>query len=1188
MPLLRRIFPRRSRAESRRLLYVNAICFVLCTAILSAGSTVELARGQSGRRDLGGGGRHEYTIDLLANQLLSLTVVKDDLNLAIKISDPAGQLKLELLSRKPGPLRLSFVADSSGPYRLEIRSLEDDSFSGRYELNVEEPRAATAPDRRVAAADASLAAAEKLRAEWRGPSLRKAVTEYLNAYGLLESAARRGEAAEALDRAGEIHFILGEYPQALSFFRRALQIRRGLSDRRAEALSLNNIGYVHVYAGELDEAFRYFSRTLAAAEDAPPGGSRVRAQSNNHIGEVYYARGNLKMALSHFHKALEMWGAAGDRAGRALAHLNLGYTYADSGDLRKATDSFQQALLLYRAVEDRRGEALSETAIGTVFSFLGEKQIALDSHKRAMEFFRAIGDRSGEAVTLNSIGRAYEDLNEPLTALDHYSLALRLYRESGNLDSEAVTLYYIGRLYHSQRDVERALLFYDRSIALSRRTGKTRLEAYGLLGVGVLYGSAGQGERALAQFGRVLQFYRSVGDRRGQALALNSVGYTHYLAGDKERARAYFEEALPLSRAAGDRGGEAAILYHLARCERDLGRLDEALARMEESARITESLRVKVTSQILRTSYFASVQERYRFYLDLLMQAHARRPDGGFSAAAFQISERARARSFIELLNEGRVDIRQGVDPGLLERERTLQQSLSSKAEYQMRLLNGDGAEEAAALEGELRRLATEYEEVQAQVREQSPHYAALTQPPALRLEDVQAELRGNDALLLKYARGNEKSYLWLVSQSEVLSVELGESERVEKMARELYALLAARQPADGETFQDYQRRVDEADRQYWRLASDLGELLLGKVADRLGSRRLLVVPEGALQYIPFEALPSPGGGARTGGAGFVPLFLNHEVVYLPSATAMVTMRRAGDDRAPAGMTVAVLADPVFDRDDPRVGARVEPGADASPVGGAGRQSPALQSVALARGRAAVSRLPFSLREAETIFAFAPSGEGFVATGFEANRGAAMSPDLGRYRIVHFATHGVVDNRHPELSGILLSMVDRDGRPENGLLQLHDIYNLKLSADLVVLSACDTGLGKDVEGEGFVGLTRGFMYAGSRSVVASLWKVDDRATAELMGYFYEAMLQDGLPPPAALRAAKEAMWRQGRWKHPYYWAAFVLHGEERKAAGGLNRRIVFGVGVLTVVFGLAAAAARVFRGWRPRPQQTRV
>jgi CHAT domain-containing protein len=169
-----------------------------------------------------------------------------------------------------------------------------------------------------------------------------------------------------------------------------------------------------------------------------------------------------------------------------------------------------------------------------------------------------------------------------------------------------------------------------------------------------------------------------------------------------------------------------------------------------------------------------------------------------------------------------------------------------------------------------------------------------------------------------------------------------------------------------------------------------------------------------------------------------------------------------------------------------------------------------------------------------------------VVTGFEANRETVINSDLSRYQIVHFATHGLINDEHPELSGILLSSVNKSGEQEKGFFQLHDIYNLNLSAKLVVLSACSTGLGKDVKGEGLIGLTRGFMYAGSKGVVASLWKVDDRATAELMGYFYEAMLKDNLPPAAALRMAKEKLRRQKQWREPYFWAAFVLQGEYRE------------------------------------------
>jgi CHAT domain-containing protein len=190
-------------------------------------------------------------------------------------------------------------------------------------------------------------------------------------------------------------------------------------------------------------------------------------------------------------------------------------------------------------------------------------------------------------------------------------------------------------------------------------------------------------------------------------------------------------------------------------------------------------------------------------------------------------------------------------------------------------------------------------------------------------------------------------------------------------------------------------------------------------------------------------------------------------------------------------------------------------------------------------------RLRFSRQEADAVAALAPANGSLKATDFAASRATATSPELGGYRIVHFATHGLVNNHNPELSGIVLSLVDEAGRPQDGFLRLHDIYNLKLGADLVVLSACRTALGKDIRGEGLVGLTRGFMYAGAPRVLASLWNVDDRATSQLMRQLYVGVLKQNQSPAAALRAAQVAMWKSSRWQSPYYWAAFAMQGEWR-------------------------------------------
>jgi CHAT domain-containing protein len=294
------------------------------------------------------------------------------------------------------------------------------------------------------------------------------------------------------------------------------------------------------------------------------------------------------------------------------------------------------------------------------------------------------------------------------------------------------------------------------------------------------------------------------------------------------------------------------------------------------------------------------------------------------------------------------------------------------------------------------------------------------------------------------------------------------------------------------------------------------------------------------LHYVPFAALPLPGAG----GASPDRVVERHEVVYLPSASVAGLIRAEHQQRRPAERLLAVLADPVFEAADQRLtGDRVSAGrsaasrtrtierlADVSPLEG---PEPGWQ----------VSRLPFTRREAAAIVAVAPDSGARLATDFDASRELVLSGELASYRYIHFATHGFYDSDFPELSGIVLSLFDRRGRPVNGFFRLHDIYNLKLNADLVVLSACQTGLGKHVSGEGLIGLTRGMLYAGASRVAASLWNVDDAATAELMQHFYAGMLREKISPASALRAAQLRMLRTKRWSDPWFWAAFVIQGD---------------------------------------------
>ena len=442
-----------------------------------------------------------------------------------------------------------------------------------------------------------------------------------------------------------------------------------------------------------------------------------------------------------------------------------------------------------------------------------------------------------------------------------------------------------------------------------------------------------------------------------------------------------------------------------------------------------------------------------------------------------------------------------------------------------------------------------------AQIRASSPRYADLTQPQPLGLAKIQQQVLDPDTLLLEYALGDNASYLFVASQTELTSYHLPKREEIEAVTRRVRDLLTAPQPQPDDTAAKFQARIKKAGADYWTQAAALSRMLLGPVASQLSGKRLLIVADGALQYLPFGALPAPEMGRRGDGATgrkgkrrpvapsphrpvvFTPLIVNHEIVHLPSASALAVLRRELAGRQPAEKAVAVLADPVFSADDSRVksGGKTQAGGEAAPG----------LTLAIDDVRGDLRRLLMTKGEAEAILSVTPPSAGLKALDFQADRATATSDELSRYRIVHFATHGLLNSQHPELSGLALSLVDERGRPQDGFLRLHEIFNLRLPAELVVLSACQTGLGKEVKGEGLVGLTRGFMYAGAARVVASLWRVDDTATAELMELFYRRMLRDGMRPAAALREAQVEMWKRAPGRSPFYWAGFVIQGEWR-------------------------------------------
>ncbi|MFN7948530.1 MAG: tetratricopeptide repeat protein [Blastocatellia bacterium] len=1045
--------------------------------------------GVAVERELKGGQSHHYQMTAEAGQFVRIVVTQKGINVVVRVSSPDGKplWEVDVAGQTEGIEEVSLIAEQAGNYRIEIAPVDKDAGAGRYEAVLTDLRAATQPEQKRWEAEKLSNEAAGLIDQGTKDSFAAAVTKLESAVALNHAAGYQVGEIITLLMLSNVHQNLSEYQKALDRLSQALLLARAAGERRYEATILNN------------------------------------------LGTVYALLGQPQQRLEVLKQALPLVRTAGDRVTEAVLLSNLGNAAHNLSDFQQALDYFAQALPLLQAA----------------------------------------GEQRFVAITLNNIGAAYRNLGEATKALEYYQQALPLLRADGDKVNEAVTLDNIGVLYRSLDDAPKALEYFNQALSLRRATGNKRGEAVTLDNLGSTWRMMGDASKAAEYHQQALELFQSIGERYKAAITLDNLGVAYRELGKSGQALDSHRQALQLLKETGDRLAEARALRNIAHLEREAGKLAEAQNHIEEAISRIEFVRAGVRNQETRSSFFATVADFYEFRTDLLMQRHQAEPNAGHDQAALAASEQARARSLIELLGEARADIRAGIAPALLEHERSLRERLTARLDDLTRLLTGRHTEaQQKAAEKEISDLTDEYRQAQTEIRKNSPRYAALTQPQPLTLAEIQKQVLDDDTLLLEYAPGEKRSWLWVVSSSSISSYALPPRAEIEAAARKVYDRLIARPGKTGAT-----------DAQFSAQASALSRMLLpGPAVTQLGHKRLLIVAPGALAYLPFAALPDPSvvsrqlsvvrgqssvagrrathtqqsamdNGQRTTDSQ--PLIASHEIVSVPSASVLAVIRREIAGRAAAAKTVAVLADPVFESNDPRLALAVKKNSGNS-LAQASKDEASVMTATLRRAvsgvnatRAGFARLPFSAEEAEAILSVAPSGAGLKATGFRANRTTATSTDLSQYRIVHFATHGLLNSAQPELSGLVFSLLDEQGRAQDGFLRLHEIFNLKLNADLIVLSACQTGLGKEIRGEGLVGLTRGFMYAGTPRVVASLWQVDDLATAELMKRFYRGMLKENLRPAAALRAAQLELSQQKRWAAPYYWAAFTLQGEWR-------------------------------------------
>lgn len=1091
-------------------------------SVVAAGQTTVTDLSKPIERDLKGGETHTYQIATSASEYLHLVVEQKGIDVVVAIFSASGEKITEVDSPNgtQGPEPVEFLTATASSIRLEVRSLEAGASAGRYELKLIERRTANPKDKDWIAARAALNDGEMLRAQATRQAIQQAVGKYQTALKLFQSVGDVQGQATCLNAIGTCLVSLGQSQQAISFFEQALLLAASLKDSRGEGYVMLNIGNAYSALGEKLTAIRYYLQ-----------------------------------ALPHFE-------AAHDEYARAKALNGIGAAYAETGDLQKAADYYNKALTLREKIEDPNSLAETLSNLGQVSDVLGKKQLALEYYRRAVEILRKTENRVRQTIVLINIGSVYSSLGESKSALQFYEKALVLAELLGDQRTQAAILNNIGTVWFGIGDPIAALPFFTRSLPLWEAIGNQLGRAATLNNIGKIQALQGDTSKAKDTFDQALQIRKKLNDHLGQAQTLNNLGWLAAMVNDHNTAIELYSQSLVLDTQIGNRWGQSQTLFNLTKSLVAVGKLAEARAKIEESLKLIEFIRSNVGTQASRSSFSATVHDHFELYIDVLMLQHQANPKAGHDLEALTVSEQARARTLIETLLEAGADIRQGIDPKLLEREQTLEHRLSEKLQRLTLLLNNPHSQDQeAAAKTEIDLLTKDLSLVQAEIREKSPAYAALTQPQALTVQDIQQKVLDPKTVLLEYFLGEKQSYVWAVTPTSAKVFVLPPRQEIELAARQVRELLISRNVRERNLgLKPRAAFIADADAALPQAAAKLSALILGPVAGELGKKRLLIVADGALQYIPFAILPKAGstaGKGKSAKANPATVFLieDHEIVTLPSATTLTVLRTQAAGRKPAAKTLAILADPVFGgTDDERM----------EPIRGKleARKTDSLNSlkqeqIALrllertedtasteTRSGLRIPRLPFTRTEADQIAALVPKAASVMkATDFAASVETVHKGELNTYQFVHFATHGLLDTERPELSSLVLSLVNEQGQLEDGFLRAIDLYNLNLNAELVTLSACETGLGKDIRGEGLVGMTQGFFYAGAKRVTVSLWSVSDKATADLMTRFYTKMLRAKMTPAAALRAAQLELLRGKQWSAPYFWAPFVIQGE---------------------------------------------
>lgn len=1178
-----------------------AILFFVCFSIKGYAQTklIELEIGTPVVAELNTGDTHIYSIILNANTQFNVNVESTGIDIQIELIAPTGEVlnKVNEFSSLNAVERLVDVSENSGIYKLRIKSCGHRTPKGKYQIELLNSNIVLNSEtynfyllaRKTFMAGQRFEETEGKSEEENIKFWRLAVSEYEKCVGIYKSVNDVHRVCEIASKLADIYcsYLYSDpdsYENAMKYYQLCLQNYKSIQSAFGESTALNNIGYVfneqkkYSYAldyyqksatisreilrdsyeegltlynigvvtniqGKLDEALQYYEKAIELLEEAKV--FSLCGKMCNELLRIYKQRKQKELALKTYDRQLQFYELANDYNSVASSLSNKGAFASEIYDKDLSINAYQESLKTYEKIENKEEQAKILNEIGTVYEQYGENYKAMDFYEKALSIIRTTKNRDSLVSILNNLGVEYLRANRFEESINCLFEAMEVpTTESFKL----ITLSNTGLFYSYLSEIEKSLFFYEQALALAKKLKDIRNESIILINIAIEQiklgnlndarnnldlaltmsvkfkdelGQAnalsrlgdielkeGNTEKALDLLRRALQIRIKINDFVGQIYTRNLIGIAENILGHAKSAIENLDKALEISKKIFNESAELTTTYTLAKLEFGRGNLRRSADLMNESIGKIELVRSKFVSPTFQSNYFATKQKYYELYINILMDMHKSNSTENYDEEAFFISEKMRARALLELLSTKNLKtekINSTVDYEMLNNQLSYLASQIIKLKNE----NSNNTYEISKLEGDLDKTKTKLEVLKT-VMFKDRRINDVNR--VLKLDETQ-KLLDNQTVLIQYTLSDKSSYAWLVTDTEKFVFALPSRTTIEKLTEKIYTLLTERNQDFVETLKDEQYRIKMAENEYMVASRDLSNLIILPMKTHLNNKkRLIISPDGGLYNIPFNALPY--------NSKF--LIETYEIVVVPSVSTLNFIREA---KTSGIQKIAVFADPIFSINDPRISK--------------------VDQTSMTRKQRGIrefnfTRLEGTTHEAESIKKFFPKRSEFFV-GPAAKKEIVQNLRENSLSL-HFGTHSLVFHNNPQLSCIVLNLIDEKGRECQGFLTVDDILNLKISPELVTLSSCQSAKGKELPGEGVISLTRAFFYIGAKRVVSSLWSVDDNSTAQLMSKFYES-ISNGLRPSSALRQAQMEMLRSRLYKSPYYWAAFQLQGE---------------------------------------------